>query len=180
VADAIRDHFTDPATAAELRRVVEEESKAGRAAASERMPELRKQLAHLDAEIDAGTDRLLKLPEDLADAAALKVRKWKERREALRAELQALEAEKEARRQDALQVDDVINTLRRLGELIGTAPPDLVRETMRSLVEKMVVHFEHEDRGRRRRSVATHGVVHLNLRAAPFSDADIQLPISLK
>jgi hypothetical protein len=74
----------------------------------------------------------------------------------------------------------VINTLQRLGELIGTAPPDMVRETMRSLVEKVVVHFEHEDRGQRHRSVATHGYVHLNLHAAQFSDAGIELPVSLK
>jgi site-specific DNA recombinase len=180
VADAIRDHFADPSRAAELRRAVEENRRADHADAAARIPGLRKQLTRLDAEIDAGTDRLLKLPEDLVDAAAHKVRKWKERREALTAELKALEAEQEARRQDEVQVDAVIGTLQRLGELIGTAPPDLVRETMRSLIEKVVIHFEHEDRGQRRRSVATHGYVYLNLHAAQFSDAGIELPMSLK
>jgi hypothetical protein len=180
VAEAIRDHFADTATASELRQAVEDECQAGRADAAARIPELLAQLSRLDAEIDAGTDRLLNLREDLIDAATLKVHKWKERREALTAEMKALEAEQEAQRQDEIQVDEVINTLQRLGELIGTATPDMVRETMLSLVEKVVIHFEHEDHGQRRRSVAIHGMVHLNLHAAQFSNAGIELPISLK
>jgi site-specific DNA recombinase len=180
VAGAIRDHFADPAEAAALARSVAREQKARRKDAGTHIDPLRKRLARLDREIDEGTDRLLRLPEDLVEAATLKVRKWKAERKEVAAELKALEAEAEARRADDEQADKVVGLLKHLGELIGKAPPQMVREVMQSLVKRIDLHFEHEDRGQRRMTRATHGTLWLNLRAAQFSNAGIELPMSLK
>jgi DNA invertase Pin-like site-specific DNA recombinase len=160
------EEFLDPANLAKLREEIERQLKAGSRSDPERAERLRAALAKLDRQIDEGTERYLTAPKALLPELAAKLDRWKEEREGLTAELEALQAE--AGPEDyAARADKALAQLARLREEFNAPHAARLREVIRQMVTKIECWFDYLPHGTdrhgnpRMKSVLTRGVIHL-------------------
>jgi DNA invertase Pin-like site-specific DNA recombinase len=142
-ARLIRESFTDPkrrqALEAEVRALAREQD--GNAAADRER--LRRRVEELGRQIDRGNDNLARLPADLVDDVAARVRGWKEERRQAEQELARLETAAESGTRFADRVGKALEEIQALEKVILEAPPDRVRDALAGLAERITLHFDH-------------------------------------
>jgi DNA invertase Pin-like site-specific DNA recombinase len=130
---------------------------------------LRSKVAELDREIEQGTRRLLRAPDDVADLLAIELRKVRGERERVAVELATIdtatkpidvegEAERVTARLDSLSAD--------LNEKVD---PAKLREVVRRMVDRIDLFFDRVPRGKRVECPLSKGVINLRRDSAIFS-----------
>src|SRR5206468_381100 len=122
---------------------------------------LDRRIADLTKKYDAGMERWLTAPPDLVAAAGAKLEQWRTEREALVDQRRAVA--KPAVSEAALDAaaEQIAAGVASLRQRAGDAPPALMREVLRSMLEKVVVEFRQVPYGRRTRAVPTGGTLYL-------------------
>jgi site-specific DNA recombinase len=165
MAEEIRRSFSGPTQIAKLEaevaRLAQEQEKGD----DDRRRHLRQQVAKLGQQIDQGTARLALCAADMIDGITATVRKWREERDELQRELTKLDSIAAAGDQFIERVRDALAQIKRLEELVQTAPAREVRNMLAGLVSKVTLHFRHDPPlkdGRRR-----HYLDHLEIEFVP-------------
>ena len=139
LGDLVRDVFTGPVYATQLRDEIDRETKArGKKTKLDTAP-LRASLAKLDQQIERGVGNLLLLDPANVPAAQRLLQEKRDRREAIQAQIDAAADSASRHGQDSGQssVARVQSRLERLGEQIRHADPAVAREAFRALFESV-------------------------------------------
>jgi len=99
---------------------------------------LKRELATLERKIDGGLDRLVLLPERAATQLADKIQGWTTRKVEVEHELERLEA----KRQQATDLDVLVDEIARLLDDLGSAKPGAPPDELRVLFERLVCGIE--------------------------------------
>jgi hypothetical protein len=164
VAAEIRERFTDPGRLVELRAEVEELAREQADAGAADRQRLRDRLAELDRRIDQGAENLLLCPREVRDRAAAKLKDWQEEREQLARELARMDMAAEDGAAFTAQAAAALEALANLEERIATAPPDVAREVLSGLVQKVTLHFDHSTKWGPKRARAVLDYIDIELR----------------
>jgi hypothetical protein len=125
-----------------------------------RLAQLRRSVADLDRDLDAGTKRLLRCPDEVADLLAKELASLRRQRDRLTAELASLE------RHDDIdldaEADAAVDRLWRLDQELQHADPARLRELLARMVQRIELRFEHVQRGKRLECPAAGGSVILH------------------
>jgi DNA invertase Pin-like site-specific DNA recombinase len=122
--------------------------------------QLRARVAELDRELEHGTKRLLRAPDNLADLLATELSNVRRQRDRLAGELARADAATEHVDVDAV-ADRIVSRLSGLADELETAPPDRMRELLRRLVGRIELWFDHVPRGKRVECPLSRGSIEL-------------------
>jgi DNA invertase Pin-like site-specific DNA recombinase len=144
----------------ELRRLAEQEAVEPD---QELVRSLRAKLAALEGQISQGAERLLLVPPELLSTAAAKLTEWKTQRDALQAELAALEQSPEvAKASVEEQIRKAEAQLWRLHEALESIEPSEVRAVLGEMIDHVELWWECKaDTGGPRKCLPLRGVIHL-------------------
>lgn len=140
IVGLMQEKLLDPDFLAYMRGAVAEELAQGTEDMGRRRAALLSRAERLDAQIDGARARLLKVSDDLLAEAEQALRAVKEEREAIRAELAALDQSGTA----AVAPQDVQETLdglKTLGDLLTTIDEREARQLLATYVRKATVYF---------------------------------------
>lgn len=157
IARKIREHYLTPAARDNLRQAIKQELGSPVPRTGE-LSRLRREIDRLTAKIDQGADRVLDAPADLVPTLYRKLEELKTERDRLQAELELLTQRKT--RPSEGSAEEVAAAMRALDELEATlerADPAEVRELLRGIVSRIVLHYEHGTRGSLRTSRFLYG-----------------------
>ena len=121
---------------------------------------LRSKVAGLDKEIQHGTRRLLRAPDDIADLLAGELSNMKRERDRLAAELEQLEASVAPMDVEA-EADAVVDKLWTLADELQRADPARLRELIRRMVARIDLWLDHVPKGNRVECPLSRGVIEL-------------------
>jgi hypothetical protein len=158
VAGLIRASFTNPDRVRELRAEVEELARRQADAGDGERQVLRDRIAELDRHLAKGTQRLLLCPEGQMARATAALKQWQDERDQLARDLARAESAAKAGDAFTARVTEALFALQNLEEAIAEAPPDVARDLLGGLVDKVTLHFRHGKvfrDGRRRRTTLT-------------------------
>jgi hypothetical protein len=151
--EAVRQALSDPEGIRRVRRAVESEAASEGTSLAGRADSLRKRAADLDGKARSGTERLAVLPADMVDDVAAAVRRWREERDQLRAEADALD-EQRARADDGRRiVEEAMRAFEQLGEWMAdpeSISPDLQAQALGALIDRMECRFKDHPLGPKR------------------------------
>jgi hypothetical protein len=143
VAKLIQQSFTDPRRRVRLQAELERQANQGeedRAADRERFQAA---LDTLDRQIAQGNRNLAILPEDRLAAVVAQVRAWEAERADLARELARVDAAAEVQADYARHAAAALEQVQHLEEIVRTAPPDVVRNALAGLVERITLRFDY-------------------------------------
>ena len=121
---------------------------------------LRREVAELDRQIDAGAIRVFSAPERLLGSLYAKLDELQADRNRLSAQLETAERQRDATSgEDEQKVHEVIEALRDLRETLRKACPAEVRELLSKTASRIELHFAHERTGRLFRNPFDHGTI---------------------
>jgi DNA invertase Pin-like site-specific DNA recombinase len=161
----IQSDYLAPARLDQLERKLRQKALARRQADPKAAERLRGRLAQLDAEIRQSAQNVLRAGSnlDLLNEALTELRAERAR---LAGELEALERSQAGKPAEIEQkVRKAVETLRRLGEQIGRAKPDRLRELLRQMVTGIDLFFEPVPKQQRTYHRLAKGLVHLRPQA---------------
>ena len=118
-----------------LRNRIREQLQVRQAAKPSQTEALTARLAELDQEVEHGTKRLLRAPDDVADLLAAELSKMRSERDELAREIKNLSREKPVDLE--AEVKKTADRLWKLSALIEKAEPERLREIVNQLVSKM-------------------------------------------
>jgi site-specific DNA recombinase len=121
---------------------------------------LQAKVTGLDKEIQHGTRRLLRAPDNIADLLADELSNMKRERDRLAAELQQLEASPAPVDLEA-EADAVVDKLWTLAEELQNAEPARLRELIRRMVARIDLWFDHVPKGNRVECPLSRGMIEL-------------------
>lgn len=121
---------------------------------------LRRQLKHLNREIDHAAENFLRAPSEILDVVAEKLTALKRRREHLQKELRMSHPKFPSKDINA-EIDAVVGHLWRLREDLSNAEPARCREVFRLLVSRIDLHFDKVQRGKRTECPFRSGEIYL-------------------
>jgi hypothetical protein len=135
---------------------------------AERNPEaveqLQKRLAELNSNIDRGTERLLLLSADMLEGAEAKIRQWKDERDGVAQQLEALAGPgRAADLEDGIRATESL--LWRWRELVQAEDVVLLRELVSEVVQRIEVSWTRKPtRGKRTRYLvdAENSAIHVH------------------
>ena len=153
--------FTDPDVLAELRAVVRQQETDRQD--PDTRDDLQRRLAKLEAEVVAGEDRVLKLPDDMVSGAVNALRRVKAERDAVSAELAKLEAQKGPLEDFEKAVSGITANFWRLADLLEHGAPMDVRAALGTLIDRVELHFNTRTTAKTTRTTHVGGVIHLKL-----------------
>jgi DNA invertase Pin-like site-specific DNA recombinase len=145
-----------------LKRLREETRRQEQEAARERprrYDDLAARLADLDREIEAGGMRLLKIPEDLVADVAAQLRRMKDERARVAAELDRLDGKAGPAVDLAEIVEGVEKKLWNLREALESGDPVEVRAVLREFVSRIELHFRPVQKAKIKRSQFQKGLI---------------------
>jgi hypothetical protein len=155
LAALVKAEFGAPDKLARVGRQIEKLLAAKEGDDARRREALAAKLAALDAQLPTAARRLLLLSEEEFPELQREYAAMKREREQLAAELSGTEQARQVSRGDARRMQDALADLGRLEEVIADKPPELVRDLLGRVVEKVTLHFGEpgapDARGHRRR-----------------------------
>jgi DNA invertase Pin-like site-specific DNA recombinase len=155
LAALVKAEFGKPAKVARIGRQIEKLLAAKEGEDAKRREALASKLAVLDAQLSTAARRLLVLSEEEFPELQREFAAMKREREQLEAELNLTEQTRQVSREDARRLRDALAEMGRLEEVIADKPPELVRDLLGRIVEKVTLHFaepgEPDATGHRRR-----------------------------
>jgi hypothetical protein len=160
VCAAVQTALSDEETVARLEAHVAAVRDEGAGDTVPRLAYLRHRAAELAAKVRGGIEKLAVLPSDLVDDLTASIRAWKEEREEALQEITRLDAVEAADADQSRLVGAAMEAFRRLGQMAAEAS-DLPEtgDALQALVQKVELHFTHEERGKRRLSKFAWGRV---------------------
>jgi DNA invertase Pin-like site-specific DNA recombinase len=155
LAALVKEEFGKPARVERVGRQIEKLLAAKEGEDARRREALAAKLAALDAQLPTAARRLLLLSEEEFPGLQREYAAMQREREQLDAELNSTEEARQVSREDARRMQDALADLGRLEEVIAERPPELVRDLLARIVEKVTLHFgepgEPDACGHRRR-----------------------------
>jgi hypothetical protein len=141
LAKLVKAEFGKPARVERIGKQIEKllEEKAGKDVA--RREALTVKLNALDADLATATRRLLVLPDDIVPQARREYETMQKERAALAQELSQLDEVRQVGQAEAQRMREAIQDLGRLEEVIAEKPPELVRDLLGRIVERVTLHF---------------------------------------
>jgi site-specific DNA recombinase len=109
----------------------------------------RRKIADLDKEIEHGTKRLLRAPDDVADLLAGELAKIRREQERLTADLNDMEDVKGRDNDAAARAKQLAGQIWQLSEKLSSAPPAKVREVLSRFVARVSLTFDKIKKGTR-------------------------------
>jgi DNA invertase Pin-like site-specific DNA recombinase len=156
----LQETMLNPANLARLREELRRQEAERDVARPGQTARLEKRIRELTSKVDKGMERMALIDPDLLTEYAAKVREWKEERDRLATELEAL-----SRPAAGPDLDEMVKAaeeqLYRLREAVQEADAGMVRELLREMISKVDLHFSHTVKRRQVRSRITKGVIHL-------------------
>jgi hypothetical protein len=144
-----------------LRQLVGECIDEGRRSDPAEANELRAKVAERDAQLEQGTRRLLRAPDDLADLLAGELSKMRRDRDRLADQLAALDRAAGQQGNAAADADRATDRLWALSEeLQDSIPPARMRELLRNLSGRIDLYFDRMQHGRRTECPVSRGTMH--------------------
>jgi DNA invertase Pin-like site-specific DNA recombinase len=158
LAALVKEEFGKPARVEKVGRQIEKLLAAREGDEARRREKLTERLAALDAQLATAARRLLLLPDDEFPELHREYERMKRERAEVAKELDRSEEAREVGREEASRMREALADLGRLEEVIATKPPDLVRDLLSRVVEKVTLHFtepgEPDAMGLRRRALS--------------------------
>lgn len=158
LAALVKQEFGKPSRVEKIGKQIEKLIRQQEGETERRRDALTTKLHALDTDIATATRRLLILPDDILPAARREFDAMKREREELAKELTRLDEERQVSQEEAQQMRKALTDLGRLEEIISSKPPELVRDLLSRIVEKVELHFEPPGKadaiGRRRKALA--------------------------
>lgn len=115
---------------------------------------LEQRLTELDGRITRGEARLLEIPGDMLAGAVEAVRGLKAERDGVKAELAKIDARMQPSRDLERAINEITGRVHRMREVMEKGDPADVRAVLRSVITKVVLHFDRtppkSERGRTR------------------------------
>jgi site-specific DNA recombinase len=188
VAKRISEYFSNPELVAQVQAEMTRQHRNRTMDTEGRAQQMRKRLAALEVLIATSSRRLVSVPDDLVPTVVEELRALKAEKESIRAEMKQDDAAQHTFKLAEELVGKGLKRLQTLPQIINMSKPKLALQTFRSIVEKIVLDFEHrEENGRRRcefkgltiyptEAMKLLGMEEMRL----HSNEDIRLPISLK
>lgn len=130
-----------------LRRLVKDRLEADAKADPAERKALQAKVADLDRDIETGTKRLLRAPDNIADLLAGELSKLRAQRDRLADDLERLTAA--SGKGKATSLDAKVEAMWRLANEISRAEPARVREVLRRMVERIDLSFARVPKGGR-------------------------------
>jgi site-specific DNA recombinase len=162
LAALVKGEFGKPAHVERIGRKIEALLGQQEGETARRREALAAKLAAIEADIATATRRLLILPEDILADARREFEAMKRERESLAAELAGADEARQVSRAEAQRMREALADLGRLEEVIADKPPELVRDLLARIVEKVTLHFEADPAGGRK-----HPLSHLDVTFRP-------------
>jgi site-specific DNA recombinase len=153
--------FLAPKNLAALKAEIRRQEAAERAGRAKPEADLSRRIAALTKKIDAGLERWLSAPAGLIDAAGAKLEQWRKERETLEEQRRAIAKPADTVAALDAVAEHVAAGVATLREQAAGAAPEVLREVLRSMLEKVVVEFRHVPYGKLTRSIATGGNLYL-------------------
>jgi len=124
----------------ELRRRVVDRLRARQTADPAEVEALRSKVSQLDGELEHGTRRLLRAPDDVADLLGAELSTTRRERDRLAGELEAMERTKPTNIES--EADAAVDRLWTLRSELDRAKPARLRELVRRMVARIDLHFD--------------------------------------
>jgi DNA invertase Pin-like site-specific DNA recombinase len=180
VADGVQRFFSDTRRRAALEKETARLVRERRRESTGEVGPLSRRLGELDRQIAQLFARLARVPEELVDGLSGELQAMRSERAEVHGRLEAARRQAQACDDDAAAVQKAMACLGQFKALVGKADPGKLREVMRSLFERIEVHFRHEDRAERRRCFPQYGLGRWRKEIRLFGAADMRLPMSEK
>lgn len=103
---------------------------------------LEQRLTELNERITRDEARLLELPSDVVSGAVATIRERKAERDGVKAELEKIEAQTRPSLDLERAIDEITGRVHRMREVMEKGKPADVRAVLRSIVTKVVLHFD--------------------------------------
>jgi DNA invertase Pin-like site-specific DNA recombinase len=155
--------FINPENLRKLREEIDRQLQRKRKGDPAEARRLQSRIADLGRQIDQGNANLALLPPELMGGVVAKVRGWKDERDHLQAELDALQAGRDPAGADRRQAEAALAELSTLEEKLRDADPQRLRDVFRQLVERVECWFERVPWGKRFRHRLSRGVIRVRL-----------------
>lgn len=130
-----------------LRERVRERLESRQQADPSDLKSLRRKVAELDKEIQHGTKRLLRAPDDIADLLGQELSTMRRERDRLTRELE--EMDQAAPADVDAEVDATVDRLWAMADELDKAEPARLRELVRRMVDRIDLWFDRQERGKR-------------------------------
>lgn len=116
------------------------------------------EIGRLTKQIEAGTERLLTLPDDLVPDAAAKLQEWRKRRDELHASMRRTRGTMTK----PSDTEQALFHLERLSAVVNEGKPEDVRGVLKALVGRIELWFEAHRQGKKTtRYLLSRGLIHL-------------------
>jgi DNA invertase Pin-like site-specific DNA recombinase len=159
IGKKLQQFFTDPAALADLRGAVRQQEREQHDPGVR--AELERRLNTLDAEIVAGEDRVLRLPEDMVAGAISALRRLKAERETVAAEVATTATRTRPTEDLEKAVSEITARIWRLADVMETGEPMDVRAALSVLLDRVELRFETRQTNKTTRTKLVGGVIHL-------------------
>ncbi len=154
----IQQTFLDPKNLRRLRAEIRRQEEAKKA--PDNTAALKASIAELERKVKQGRENLAILPADQVPGVVAVVRGWERERDRLRGELERVHTESRTADLETV-IANAERCLWNLREAIGRADPTELSDTIRRMVARIEVNWEHRPHGKLTRYVITGGVIHL-------------------
>jgi DNA invertase Pin-like site-specific DNA recombinase len=158
LARKLQDDLRDPRRMAALRERTRRRAEGKEESESARVRRLRKRAADLARQVDQGLERMALIDADLLPAYAAKVRAWKEERERVLRELEAVSGAKGGADVEGL-LREVEARAADLQAAFRDGDPRKVRAVLRQMLVKVELWFEHKQTAKMVKALFRRGVV---------------------
>jgi len=178
----IQQDFLNPANLAKLEKEIRRQLGTQAKGDPARAKRLQKELVEVEADIDRGSKRLMKLPDELVPGLQKELEAAHERRKLLSGELSDLQAASGLGRGEIdARANKALAGLRTLHEQFENAKPATVRNLVRQVVSRIECRFERVPYGNKGRkwSKLTEGFIHLRPDVAVQRDVTRAGPIRM-
>jgi site-specific DNA recombinase len=158
LAALVKAEFGKPARVQRIGKQIEKLLAAREGEDDKRRQSLAAKLKALDLDLATAARRLLVLSEEEFPELQAAYAAMKREREQLAAELNRTEEGQQVTREEASRMREALTDMGRLEEVIADKPPELVRDLLGRIVEKVTLHFEEprspDAIGRRKRPLS--------------------------
>jgi hypothetical protein len=136
---------------------------------------LRKKADNLAARIKGGLEKLAMLPADMVDDMTREVRGWKAERETIVAQIRKLDDQSGEEVEQERVVQCALAAFHRLRDIVSQADTAEARAAAQALIENVELHFDHEEKGKRRGSQFVWGMVHFKDPLSAIGGVELRL-----
>lgn len=143
VALALQERFSTPRQVAELRKDLRRQVGIEDAAGQKTVAALERKLREADARVAKATERVMEVSRDLLPDAEARLRQRKDEQRESQRLLDVARRQASEVGQDEALIDEALAVLQELPEIIAGDDPTATAETLRVLIDRIDVEFEH-------------------------------------